>query len=106
MTQNATPKSAMLFERYIALRAPLDRDALRDCLVSYLAGGRRWTAQRKIAVLSLVRSGLADRAELCGAYGISDDEMAGWEAAFDRGGAKGLMATRARQRARDDGIIH
>ena len=63
---------------------------------------KRWSSRRKAAVLIAVRTGVVSREEACQRYSLSGEELAGWEAAFDRAGMRGLLVTRLqsyRQRA-------
>lgn len=54
------------------------------------ADTKRWSSRRKAAVVVAMRAGLITREEACGRYLLSDEELAGWEAAFDRRGIPGL----------------
>jgi len=51
---------------------------------------KRWSSRRKAAVVVAIRGGLITREEACGRYLLSDEELAGWERAFDRSGIPGL----------------
>ena len=46
-----------------------------------------------------IRSGLISREEAYAAYSLSPEELAAWEAAFDRGGYKALTNKAAPSRA-------
>ena len=54
---------------------------------------RRWSSRRKAAVVVATRAGVITRAEACQRYTLSDEELAGWEAAFDKHGIAGLRIT-------------
>lgn len=54
-------------------------------------GTMTWSARRKAAVVIGVRSGTITRRDASERYLLSPEELAGWEAAFDRGGAPGLL---------------
>jgi hypothetical protein len=43
-----------------------------------------------------MRTGVITREEACERYLLSDEELTGWEAAFDRSGISGLRVTRRR----------
>jgi hypothetical protein len=55
---------------------------------------KRWSSRRKAAVLVAVRTGVVSREGACQLYSLSEEELAGWEAAFDRVGIPGLLVTR------------
>ena len=55
------------------------------------AGTIRWTAWQKVAVLQALRDGTISPAEIRSRYMISDEELASWQAAFDRSGLAGLL---------------
>jgi hypothetical protein len=55
---------------------------------------KRWTSRRKSAILVAVRTGIIAREEACRRYFLSEEELAGWEVAFDRAGIRGLLVTR------------
>ena len=57
------------------------------------AGWRRWTARNKAAVVIAARSGTLGRVEAYERYMLSEEELSGWEEAFDRDGIAGLQAT-------------
>jgi hypothetical protein len=57
-------------------------------------GWRRWSARSKAAVVIAVRSGKLGRVEAYDRYMLSDEELSGWEEAFDRDGIAGLQAKR------------
>ena len=60
------------------------------------ADTRRWSSRRKAAVVVATRTGVITREEACERYLLSDEELAGWEAAFDRSGILGLRVTSRR----------
>jgi hypothetical protein len=64
------------------------------------AGTMRWTAWQKVAVLRAVRNGLLTPAEVCARYLLSAEELAGWQADFERNGISGLQQKSLRQRRR------
>src|SRR6516225_459419 len=66
---------------------------------------KRWSSRRKAAVLVAVRTGVMTREEARQRYLISEEELAGWEVAFDRAGIPGLRVTRP-QSYRRAGIAH
>jgi hypothetical protein len=53
---------------------------------------KRWSARRKAAVVIAVRNGSIARADACERYALSEEELAGWEVAFDRRGIPGLRS--------------
>ena len=55
---------------------------------------KRWSPGRKGAIVAAIRAGMLGREEACVRCGLSDDELASWEAAFDRNGVPGLRTTR------------
>jgi len=58
---------------------------------------KRWTAQRKAAVLTAVRSGAVTVEETCLRYGISGEELLAWLEEFETHGLPGLRITRTQQ---------
>ena len=58
---------------------------------------KRWTPQRKAAVLAEVRSGAITVEEACRRYEISGEEFLAWLRAFETYGVPGLRATRVQQ---------
>ena len=50
----------------------------------------RWSSRRKAAVVVATRAGVITREEACRRYTLSEEELAGWETAFDRNGISGL----------------
>lgn len=55
---------------------------------------RRWSSRRKAAVVVAIRAGTITRDEACQRYTLSDEELADWDAAFDKYGIPGLRITR------------
>ena len=55
---------------------------------------KRWMSRRKAAILVAVRAGVITREEACQRYLLSEEELAGWEVAFDRAGIRGLLVVR------------
>jgi hypothetical protein len=64
------------------------------------AGTMRWTAWQKVAVIRAVRSGMLSVAEVCSRYMLSEEELAAWQADFERNGIGGLQQKSLRQRRR------
>jgi hypothetical protein len=60
------------------------------------ADTKRWSSRRKAAVLVAIRTGVLTREEACERYLISEEELALWEAAFDRNGIPGLRISSLR----------
>jgi hypothetical protein len=56
--------------------------------------GKRWTVQRKAAVIEAVRGGWVPIEEACRLYKLSVDEFSAWERDIDRHGIHGLRTTR------------
>jgi Protein of unknown function (DUF1153) len=54
----------------------------------------RWSSRRKAAVVVATRAGAITREEARQRYVLSNEELAGWEAAFDKNGVPGLRVTR------------
>ena len=76
-------------------RAPLDFASKLP-----LAGVRSWSAQRKAAVVLAIRSGALHRIEAYERYMLSEEELAQWEAAFNRDGIAGLQIKNVSARKR------
>ena len=57
------------------------------------ADTKRWSSRRKAAVIVATRAAVITREEACRRYMLSDEELAGWEIAFDRSGIRGLRIT-------------
>lgn len=53
----------------------------------------RWVASRKAAVVGAVAHGLVTRDEALRRYGLTQEELASWEAAVDLHGTKALKVT-------------
>jgi hypothetical protein len=51
----------------------------------------RWTAGRKVAVITAIRVGAVTFSEACERYRLSHEELSAWEAAFDEDGIAGLQ---------------
>jgi transposase len=66
-------------------------------------GITRWTAWQKVAVLRAVRNGVLTPDEIRARYLVSEEELAGWQADFDRNGLAGLQQKSLRQRRRQLG---
>jgi hypothetical protein len=67
----------------------------RDLVVGLpLLNTKRWVSRRKAAVVAAVRAGVIGREEAYERYALSPEELAAWEAAFDRHGIQGLRTTR------------
>lgn len=64
------------------------------------AGAIRWTAWQKAAVVRAVRDGSLDPGEVRRRYLLSEEELAGWQADFERNGIAGLQQKSLRQRRR------
>lgn len=76
-------------------------DQLKATLLGYISpASNRWTAQRKVAALTLVRTRLLAPEELCRMYGVGQGELAAWGRNFDERGIEGLMATKSKPRRR------
>jgi hypothetical protein len=79
----------------------MDTDQLKATLLGYInPASNRWTAQRKVAALTLVRTRLVAAEELCRTYGVGQGELAAWGRNFDERGIEGLMATKLQPRRR------
>jgi hypothetical protein len=65
--------------------------------------GTRWGSRRKAAVVLGLRAGVLTREEAFERYRLSAEELASWEAAFEKGGLQALSrkaVTRERQLSR------
>ena len=60
----------------------------------------RWTAWQKVAVIRAVRNGILSPADIRARYLLSEEELAAWQADFDRSGIAGLQQKSLRQRRR------
>jgi hypothetical protein len=58
----------------------------------------RWTAWQKVAVIRAVRNGVLSLPEVRARYLLSEEELAAWEADFDRNGISGLQQKSLRRR--------
>ncbi len=65
-------------------------------LVLPSAETKRWSSRRKAAVIVAMRTGVITREQACERYLLSEEELAGWETAFDKRGIAGLLVTRRR----------
>jgi hypothetical protein len=63
-------------------------------------GTMRWTAWQKVAVIRAIRDGALTPAEAQTRYMLSEEELAGWQNDFDRGGIAGLQQKSLRRRRR------
>lgn len=61
--------------------------------------GCRWTAKRKLAILTAMQRWPSESANIMQAHGISADEMIGWHKGLSREGFKGLAAKNVRPAA-------
>ena len=66
---------------------------------------KRWSSRRKAAVVIAIRAGAITRDEACERYLLSIEELAGWEAAFDKGGIPGLRVSSHRRFYRPADLI-
>ena len=53
---------------------------------------KRWTSNRKAAVVAAVKIGAISREKACSSYQLSEEELLAWERAFDMYGSPGLRA--------------
>jgi len=58
--------------------------------------GCRWTAKRKLAILTAMERWPTESAEIMRQHGISADEVIGWRKGLSREGFKGLAAKNIR----------
>jgi Protein of unknown function (DUF1153) len=65
-------------------------------LVLPSAETKRWSSRRKAAVIVAMRTGVITREQACERYLLSEEELTGWETAFDKRGIRGLLVTRRR----------
>jgi hypothetical protein len=56
------------------------------------ADTKRWSSRRKAAVVVAIRDGSLAREEAHQRYMLSEEELAGWEAAFASRGLRGLRS--------------
>lgn len=61
------------------------------------ANTRRWVPRRKAQVLAGIADGLLTITEACERYSLTLEELAGWHRLFERGGVKGLRATKMQE---------
>ena len=54
---------------------------------------RRWVASRKAAVVRAVASGLISRDDALKTYGLTEEELDGWQSAVEEHGEAALKAT-------------
>lgn len=54
----------------------------------------RWVIRRKAEVVAAVNGGLLTIREACDRYGLTLEELAGWQRSVEREGMAGLRATR------------
>jgi len=54
----------------------------------------RWVARRKAQVAQAVQLGRLTADDACEIYGLTLEELAGWQRAYGRFGLRGLQATR------------
>jgi Protein of unknown function (DUF1153) len=69
-------------------------DRSKADLVLPPADTKRWSSRRKAAVVVATRTGIITREQAYERYLLSEEELAGWEGAFDRDGIPGLLVTR------------
>ena len=58
------------------------------------ADTKRWSARRKAAVVTAVRSGAVSLEEACRRYHLSEEEFLAWERGIEIHGIAGLRITR------------
>ena len=58
------------------------------------ADTKRWSARRKAAVVTAVRSGAVSLEEACRRYHLSEEEFCAWERGIEIHGIAGLRITR------------
>ncbi len=71
----------------------VDKDEKHLVLGLPPATTKRWVSRRKAAVVLATRAGVISREQACERYGVSPEELAAWEMAFDRHGIRGLRVT-------------
>jgi hypothetical protein len=71
-------------------------DKAKNRLLSGLppAETKRWSCRRKAAIVVAIRAGVLGLREARERYMLSLEELAAWEAAFDKNGIPGLRVTR------------
>jgi hypothetical protein len=75
---------------------PAALDNAQASLVLPPADTKRWSCRRKAAVVVAIRLGVVEREKACEHYGLSEEELALWEAAFDKSGIPGLRISSLR----------
>jgi hypothetical protein len=60
----------------------------------------RWVANRKAAIVMAIRDRAISRKHACERYRLSLEELASWEAAFEKHGTAGLRAASRRDQLR------
>jgi hypothetical protein len=68
-----------------------------------LAPVKRWTAYRKLGLLTAIRNGVVGREDAMASHGISGEELRSWERGFDMRGAEALKARAPLRRLRATG---
>ena len=63
------------------------------------ADTKRWSSRRKAAVVVAMMTGVITREQARERYLLSEEELAGWERAFERRGIRGLLVTRRADRS-------
>jgi hypothetical protein len=84
-----------------AKRSPLTKAEAN--LVLLPADTKRWSSRRKAAVVVATRTGVLTREEARERYMLSNEELAAWEAAFDKSGIPGLRISSLRLYRRSAG---
>ena len=81
-------------ERWMSSNKTIAIDKNKSDLVLGLppSNTKRWVSRRKAAV-GATRAGVISREEAYERYALSPEELAAWEAAFDRHGIRGLRTT-------------
>ena len=64
------------------------------------ADTKRWVARRKAAVIAGLRAGAITTEQAYQRYALSEEELLGWQHAFEADGMSGLRATRLRGQRR------
>ena len=64
------------------------------------ADTKRWVARRKAAVIAGLRAGAITTEQAYQRYALSEEELLGWQHAFEADGMHGLRATRLRGQRR------
>lgn len=67
---------------------------------------RRWTPQRKIALLDALRQGLLDRDSALVRYGLTEGEIVEWQSGLATAGLDGLTLKRLRTRRMQPSPAH